>query len=149
MLIDLFHASRHIDSIPLSDAEEVESYKACATVSSAAREITSPSAGLVESNYHNASLDNAGEVNWHAVGLARVEQQYYIYSSTFNPEDYQDDAAPRIRTQHGCSNVVNLLDVIRSPKAVSVSAVKNAQGKAIKGLGKDNCQYLDNRKRKQ
>ena len=79
-----------------------------------------------------ASLANAGEVNRHAVGLARVEQQYYIYSSTFDPGEYQDDAAPRIKTQHGCSNVVNLLDVIRSSKAVSVPAVKSVQGKAAK-----------------
>ena len=52
------------------------------------RRLEQRQAGLVESNYKNASLDNAGEVNWHAVGLARVEQQYYIFSSTFDPGKY-------------------------------------------------------------
>lgn len=127
---------RYIDSIPLSNADEIESYKACATISSAVRSITAQSAALVESNYNNAPQDSAGEVNWHAVGLARVEQQYYIYSSTFDPAKYKDEAPPRIRTQHGCSNIVILLDVIRRPKTVPVPAVKNAQGKAVKGLGK-------------
>ena len=100
------------------------------------RFITPCSAALVESNCNNSAQDNAEEVLWHAVGLARVEKQYYIYSSTFNPAEHQDEAPPRIRTQHGCSNVVHLLDVIRRPQTATVSAVKNAQDKAIKGLGK-------------
>ena len=128
---------RYIDSIPQSHTNEIESYKACATISSAARSITARSAGLIESNYNNASSDHAGEAHWHAVGLARVEQQYYIYSSTFDPGNHQDEdeAPPRIRAQHGCSSVINLLDLIRSPKTVLVPAVKNAQGKSVKGLG--------------
>ena len=32
--------------------------------------------------------DNASEVDWYAVGLARVEQQYYIYNSTFDPTEH-------------------------------------------------------------
>nr|AUW31025.1 hypothetical protein [Cladonia uncialis subsp. uncialis] len=127
---------RYLDSIPPNEIDEIEGYKACTTISGAVRCITKQSAALVESNYNNAAQDNAGEAYWHAVGLARVEQQYYIYNSTFDPAKYKDEAPPRIRTLHGCSNIVNLLDVIRSPKTVSIPAVKNAQGKAVKGLGK-------------
>lgn len=125
-LIDRFHTFRYIDSIPLSDADEFEGYKADSTISRAARFITAQSAALLESNYNSAPEDNAGEASWHAVGLARVEQQYYIYSSSFDPARYKDEAPPRIRAQYGCSNVVNLLDVIRRPKTVPVPAVKNA-----------------------
>lgn len=58
------------------------------------------------------------------VGLARVEQQYYIYSSTFDPAKYKDEASRRIRIQHGCSNVVDLLNVVQSSKLVPVLVVK-------------------------
>ncbi len=99
------------------------------------RSITAQSVAFIESNFNSASKDNAGEAYWHCVGVARAGQQYYIYNSIFDPAKCEGEP-PRIRTQRGCMNLINLLDMIRSPKTITVPAVKNAQGKAVKGCGK-------------
>ena len=117
------------------EADKNKSYHACATISGAVRSITAQSIALIESSPTNASKMNTKENHRHVVGMARAGQQYYIYSSMFDPAKHGGEP-PRIRTQHGCSNLINLLDLIRSPKTITVSAVKNTRGKAVKGCGK-------------
>ena len=130
-------ALRYLDSILPSETDEK---KACATIIGAARFITWQSVALVESGLANASKNNTEETHRHGVGMAhvvgmtRAGQQCYTYNGLFDLAKCEGEP-PRIRRQKGCSNMINLLDVIRSFKTVTVPAVKNVQGKAVKGSG--------------
>ena len=123
---------RYFDS---GEADEHRSYQACATINGAVRSITANSVALIESGLARAVKHNTDEEHRHVVGMARTGQQYYIYSSIFDPRKCEGEP-PRIRSQHGCINLINLLDTIRTPTTVTVPAVKNTQGKAVKGCGK-------------
>ena len=76
-------------------------------VQESTRRLAQRQAGLVEINYNDASLDNAGEINWHAIGLARVEQQYYILAVPSTQEDTRMRRHPLI----GHSTAVQTLSI--------------------------------------
>ena len=69
-------------------------------LSLAIRALTICSTGLLQSDLHNARGDVAGLAEWHAVEIARADKHYYLYSSTFDPADYQAHMpSPRLSSQ--------------------------------------------------
>ena len=104
----------------------------------AVRALKGYSAGLVQSSLHSARGDVAGLAEWHAVGIARVGKHYYLYSSTFNPAEYQAPTpAPRLKNQLGCANARHLLQLARCGKRDTYPPIQSLSGHAVKGCGRN------------
>ena len=116
-----------------SSAEDKAGLEPCTTVGLAVRDMVEYSCVLVQSQLPSAR-ENRGE--WHAVAVTRVEKEYILSNSTFDPARHLvSTSLLRHNDLSGCGNATHLIRLGRTPKDETYAAVKGANDHVMNGRG--------------